>query len=1591
MKKNNVKFNLLEQVFKHLSKDDPLYNNSNFILFIKTFLEDQPTNITINHDFVYMLTNSYNYINKNDLPKIRVFNLSDNNLMKNSTIIQSLSEDIKFLLDSIREYINENRYKTKIIVNPIFSAIRDEQGNLKLLETAKENKQQESFIHIEIDKVSDNKANEIEKNLKLILFAVKSATGDFTYTTSVLKKLIRHFKEGYLTTFKNHGFSLYESIHFLEWLLDDNFIFLGYRCYEFSQKNKKLYMQVNKSNAKGILSNYKDSACYNPVDVNDFPNIKKDRIMLLTPLLLEKSSKKSIIHRRNYMDLVEIREFTDLEVPLKYHRFLGLFTRKALFNQSKDIPILKTKLELLLEDKQIVKGSAMYREVLTVFNSLPKEELFFSSIKDLNSLIQLIVSAYRKQTIKIYLRRSILGTSLSIIMALPEKYFSSNNLNTVANYLKSFFNAKSIQYYQTRSHPGFWQAHYLVSLSDLELREFNKDDLEQEVTYIVKNWKDKLIDIIEKYHSNSIAESYYHKYISYFPKEYQSVYSPKTALDDIYYLEEYYKTNKNQYNIITPDKSSTPDKCYTTIRIYSNKKISLTIMMPILDNFGLNVIDELSYKLASENNDALYIHSFSVTDLDGVIVNKQISDTVLKEALIQVMDNNFENGTLNALITKTGMNYKQINLTRVYYNYYFQIERIFTRKTVAKTVLKYAYMLKKMFTFFDLKFNPKHNKHNNMKNIQNNILEDLQKVTDINEDRILKSFYNLIDSTLRTNYYSRDTTKNFLISIKIESQKVHNMPEPKPMYEIFVYSNIMEGIHLRGGKVARGGLRWSDRNDDYRTEILALMKTQMTKNAVIVPVGSKGGFVIKNSNQKQDPNFIKLQYQRFISAMLDITDNIIDNKIIHPKKVICYDNEDPYLVVAADKGTTYLSDAANEISYKYKYWMGDAFASGGSYGYDHKKEGITAKGAWECVKRHFREINKNVQEEEFSVIAIGDMSGDVFGNGMLLSKKILLKAAFNHIHIFIDPNPNAEDSYKERERLFNLPHSTWMDYNPNIISKGGGVFKRYDKSISITEEIKTLINTDENELSSEKLIKLILKANVELLWNGGIGTYIKSSSESNEQVRDKANDSLRINASELKVKVVGEGGNLGLTQLARVEYSLNDGRINTDSIDNSAGVDMSDHEVNLKILFSHLMDRKLVKNLDERNQFLSSLTVDLNYMVVKDNYLQSLAISMDHLKSKANIDQYRELIRDLIHERILDPKGEFIPTDKEIISYNSEGKGILRPQLSIIMAHEKMRAYQAILNSNIPDLPYCNKYIISYFPDKVYASFNGHITSHQLKREIIATTITNHIINSGGSTLLYELKRDTGHSYSNIAGAYLMIEDILDISEIRQAIYLLDNEIPAKLQYEKLSIVNKLSKKILSWNLAFKQCIIPNNEEIIKLKNDIWNFDEKLTQSITENKKSYFQKLNEEDIKKGIPSGLANKILALERLKSVFLYLPLSNKFNYSLVDCHSILTEIDSILSMDVVLTYLEQVSLSTIWDQVTYNYLSIQLQFVRYFLAKKILRYHKGSIEEYCKIKESQLNYYSSWVIRLKEGDRNISLHPITVILKYLWNIIN
>ncbi len=989
-----------------------------------------------------------------------------------------------------------------------------------------------------------------------------------------------------------------------------------------------------------------------------------------------------------------------------------------------------------------------------------------------------------------------------------------------------------------------------------------------QLNYVVmnKNWI-KLVE--EKVKKSEIAGFLSNRNLSQIlPRYYRDNFDVDEALEDIKKIDLLIQQQCIQVRMIDDRKSQ---RFY--IKLYAlNHAVTLSQSMSILESMGLKVLLEKPYQLQSDGQD-IWLHHFTLEKSHAPnAFDPEKIPRYFEELFDSVWHKKTENDDFNQLLFTTSLKAGNITILRAYTAYLHQIAFPYSRVLVIETLNEHPPITLKLIKLFLYKFDPTSDDHDKFEVARKDYFTMLDKIESLDQDFIFRQLFNLIYATVRTNFFQPLSKENSYLSFKFDSERIENLPLPCPAYELFIYSPRFEGIHLRGGKVARGGLRWSDRKEDYRTEILGLMKAQMVKNAVIVPTGSKGGFITKHTAGLDRDDLIsevKSCYRLYTQAMLELTDNLVKGDVVHPASTIIHDQDDPYLVVAADKGTSTFSDTANVVSVQMNFWLHDAFASGGSAGYDHKMMGITARGAWESVKRHFRVLGKDIQTENFTALAIGDMSGDVFGNGMLLSPNIQLVAAFNHLHIFIDPDPDVKVSYDERKRLFELPRSSWLDYKKNLISKGGGIFSRNSKKIPLSLEMKSLTGSNKDDVTPNELIKLLLLSPVELLWNGGIGTYVKGSIESHSSVKDKINNAIRINGDELKARVIGEGGNLGFTQLGRIEYANNGGLIYTDSIDNSAGVDCSDHEVNLKIMFSRLILQDKMQ-LKERNRLLTDMTEDIAKLCLQNNYDQTQIIDMIHMQSANLMHEHDRFINYMEKNNILDRKLEYLPSKESVTDRIASNQGLTRPELCILLSYSKLTYKHALLSSQLSDEPYFNLILSGYFPVAMQRKFKSEILSHPLKREIIATQISNQIINQVGPGFGFRMREETGANIVSIAKAFVISQAVFNTQKLWVDLQGLDNQVNEQNRYACFRMISGLLERSISWLLRHHPAHLDVERLVNRYQPDCLRLRKVIPHALTGQIRKSYASSRRLLLKQGIPDHIASELAETTMLASTF-------------------------------------------------------------------------------------------------------------------------
>jgi glutamate dehydrogenase len=1338
------------------------------------------------------------------------------------TIIRTIVSDRPFIVDTIREYLAAERIPILHYMYPVVNVERDADGRLIGVGKATDGDRY-SMVHCEVQRISgEERRQEVARDIRDRLEQVVAVTDDFQ---PMLERLAaaRGRVEQYRRVLPDRAPEYDEVLEFLYWVEQANFVFLGYREYDISGEGAGRALSVRAGSGLGILRREESSAYAAPVPLAE---LRPELVRRLTEgplLIINKTNAESPVHRRARMDYIGIKKLDNSGRVVGERRFLGLFTSKAYAEDAEEIPILRRKLHRILDRSLAPFGSHDYKEIITIFNSMPKEELFQTSAGELEQDVRAILAHLFAAGVRVLLRPDPLGRGASISVILPQGKYSGDVRQRIEAAITHRLQGTILNYHLAISSAEQARLHFYVSAPDEEVRAAEPRELEREITQIIRSWEDRLLDALMAEHGEEEGQRLWNLYAGAFSEEYRVAYLPAAAVIDLDELERMRADERSvaiAFSIPRGRGRAEEFQRVTILKLYlRDQRMVLSDFMPILENSGLRVIELAPFVVSGPGLPHFMIYSFAVQGPDGAPLAMEHTSP-LAESLLAIRDGDAPDDFYNSLGLAAGLRWREVDLIRTYANFAFQADAVPSRLSPARALQRYPHIARLLIDLFEAMFHPdpavrlRHaGRIGPVDSLRAAITAALEDVSSLADDRAMRRLLNLVLATTRTNYYrlggadpSRRSGGVPYISVKIKCTEVEELRRSRLLYEIFVHSSRMQGIHLRGAAVSRGGIRWSDRLDDFRTEILGLVQTQVVKNAVIVPGGSKGGFITRHTldNREEMAAEAAEQYRTLIRGMLDITDNIVDGQLIAPPDVVRHDGDDPYLVVAADKGTAHLSDTANDVAAEYGFWLGDAFASGGSHGYDHKKEGITARGAWECVKRHFWELGKDIQEEPFTVVGIGDMSGDVFGNGMLLSRQIRLIAAFDHRHIFLDPDPDPEVSCAERERLFRMPRSTWDDYDRSRLSPGGMIVSRGAKEVTLTPEVRRALDSEglPEQMDGEALIRTVLRAPVELLWNGGIGTYVKDREETHGEVGDPANDPVRIDAHELRCRVVGEGGNLGMTQRARIRFALAGGRLNTDALDNSAGVDMSDHEVNLKILLNALVTAGGM-SMEERNTLLAAMSDDVNERVLRNSRGQSLAVSLDEGRSREALQDFAALITAFERNHLLERRSEGLPSAETIRERAESGLGLTRPALAVLLAYAKLHAKSNILESSLPDDPALFPLLERYFPPEAVAVAGGEgLRGHRLKREIITTVLVNDLVNLMGAAFLHRLARDTGTDIATVVRAWIISSGVSGADEIRRDLALVRNRFPAEVVYRWLHGLARVLERTTHWVLA---------------------------------------------------------------------------------------------------------------------------------------------------------------------------------------------
>ena len=1410
---------------------------------------------------------------------IRTYNpvYEQNGWVSRHTVIELICQDSSFIVETLMMLMSSMDIGIHFMMNiGGIDLKRNEAGNLvELIDNIGDEKNacpKEKFclVIMEVDLQVDDKdaLKKIEEKVNETYQKLKAVVRDFESMKLELQRMIKEVHQPEDKVAQNY---YDEAIDFLEFLKRDNFIFLGYCAFNAQKDNSEKVFIAEKTSSLGLFSVNDDyiTALSDVYEKN--LNINKNVDAILT---VAKSDQISPIHRPAYMDIVSVAIYNSKGKIIGYKRLLGLYTATAYHSSPEHIPFLRLRKEMVLKQSGFRNFGHAYKALSNIIDTYPRDELFLSSDEELFNTALGMYHIRERQVMKLFVRKDKFSRYYFCMLYMPRDRYNSEVRERVERILLKTLNGKRMVFKTNLLESVLCRIDFSIYLDGNDpIENIDFKLLEEQIRGVERQWSDYLFDaLIEEFGENK-GRFYAQEYGGAFSSGYKDDYIPRKAVSDIVHFEQAHINNLSMtlYQVLEESNERLHFKLFL-----KDQAVQLSQVMPILENFGLSVAEERPYKIKPKSGGFVWLYDFSLLTTRAIDIAEVMEK--FKEAFAVTWTAIAENDRFNSLIVYAGLNWREVLIVRSYTRYIAQIGMHFRQQYIEDTYIEYADIIRDLVTLFDRRFNPEYTKElreQDVQAIRQEIHEKLRNVVSLDQDKLLCRLSEVIEATQRTNFYQLDLHNQHkeYISFKLTPIKISEMPKPIPMFEIFMYSPRVEGVHLRGAKVARGGLRWSDRKEDYRTEVLGLVKAQQVKNAVIVPLGAKGGFLPKKLPLTQGRESVMEEaiccYRLFISSLLDITDNIKNNKIIKPQNVICYDGDDPYLVVAADKGTATFSDIANSVAAEYSFWLGDAFASGGSNGYDHKKMGITARGAWESVKRHFREQGRDTQTENFTVVGIGDMAGDVFGNGMLLSKHICLVGALNHMHIFIDPNPDVLSSYKERQRLFNLPRSTWVDYNNKIISQGGGIFSRQLKSISLSPEMKLLLKTEDNTLEPNKVIQLLLKSEYDLLWNGGIGTYVKASSECNEAVGDRANDPVRINGCDLNCFVVGEGGNLGFTQLGRIEYALKGGAINTDAIDNAAGVDCSDHEVNIKILLNMAIEKGELSEYN-RNKLLAEMSDDVAHLVLQNNYGQNRTIA-NELQSQERyfVESYARLMRELERKMQLDREVEYLPTDKMLQTRALSGKGLTSPEFAVIMAYTKAMIKQQILKSDLPDDRYFSFFLLWEFPTVLREKYAELMKGHKLKREIIATQITNAVTLHMGVTFIQRLYDETGASIADIVKAFIAVVEIFSLDKLWQQVEKLSGQVALESIQKCLQILFRFVRHNCRWILRNEPKGFLIGEVIKKYRKSVPRVLKIFPRILMSYEK---QKINDKSKalqEAGVPKSIVDQVLSFKMATSV--------------------------------------------------------------------------------------------------------------------------
>jgi len=1425
------------------------------------------------------------------------------------SLLRVVSPDMPFLVDSIGIVFSQLNIAVHLIVHPVLAVRRDARGNLKAVGVDRSAAHLESWQMFEIDRPGDAaQARELERRVRASLEDVRRAVTDFRAMLERSRAVANELERASLPMPKSHSS---EARALLAWMHDGHFVYLGYRYYRLKRGRSRDALVRDDDTGLGILRGPPKGPRKSPLPIVLTGHLRR-QARAPELLVLTKANTPSTVHRGSYLDYVGVKTFDAAGQVTGEHRFLGLWTSSAYHKPPAEIPLLRRKLEAVIAHFGLPPQSHDAKSVVNVIETFPRDELFQTSASELVPIVRGIVNLYERRRVRLFVRRDSFERFYSCLVFVPRDRYNTEVRERIEHIVRDRFGGTHVESQVQISDSMLARLHLLVRTPQGAPGVDDIPAIEAEIEAATATWEDRLQQALIARGVERSAVELATRYARAFPPAYRADVEPAQALEDIADLEALAANPAVPQLNLRARPADRQGRLSLRI-LQAGDPISISDILPMLENFGLRVVAEHPYHVPN----TAWIQDFELEARDLKRANIAALEPLFKEAFLAAWRGEIENDGFNRLLLCAALSAREIVIVRAYCRYLLQTGIPFSQAYMERVLVAQAPIAKALVRLFETQFALEAKaREAAAERIRQSILRALDKVASLDEDRILRSYLHVIRATLRTNYYQSTeggtadgATQKSWVSFKLDPSGIPDLPLPRPKFEIFVYSPRVEGVHMRMGYVARGGIRWSDRREDFRTEVLGLMKAQNVKNTVIVPVGAKGGFYPKRlptAGSREDvQKEVIASYQTFIRGLLDVTDNIVNGKTIVRPGIVRRDADDAYLVVAADKGTATFSDIANAISIEYGHWLGDAFASGGSAGYDHKGMGITARGAWECVKRHFREIGVDIQSQEFTCAGIGDMSGDVFGNGMLLSKHIRLVAAFDHRHIFLDPNPPVAASFRERERLFALPRSSWDDYSRKLISRGGGVWPRSAKSIALGPEARMSLGLEAASATPVEVMRAILRMQVDLLWNGGIGTYVKAADESHGEVRDRANDAIRADGREIRARVFGEGGNLGCTQRGRVEYAQSGGpekaggRINTDFIDNSAGVNTSDLEVNIKILLTDVA-RKGRLTRAARDKLLASMTQEVAALVLRNNYLQSQAISVLEQRAPERLSEYHSLIRTLERGAHLNRAIEFLPGDDEFAERRKQSLGLTRPELAVVLAYSKIWLSNHLLDSDLPDDPYFATEVQRYFPTPARKRYAREIPRHRLRREIIATATTNSLVNRMGPVFVARAQEDTNADPAAISRAYTIAREIFSMRSLWADIESLDNTVAASIQYAMLYRTGRLLRHTSYWLLRERGDDLHVEKAVRELRVGIGQLTDGADLGIGGEARAQHDATMAELTGAGVPEKLARRVARLALLEPALDIVALSRDERVAVADVARVYFELGVTLGLD-------------------------------------------------------------------------------------------